>query len=41
MNADNLARGVLACFLLLTGFVGTSFGQGFVGLGRDAGGLLK
>ena len=40
MNADGLARSMLACVvLLLTSFVGTSFGQGFAGLGRDADGF--
>jgi hypothetical protein len=42
MNADDLFRSVLACvILLLTSFVGTSFGQGFVGLGRDANGFAQ
>jgi predicted secreted hydrolase len=40
MNADDLAPSVLACAaLLLTGFVGTSFGQSFGDLGRDANGF--
>ena len=42
MNADDLARSVLACVvLLLTGFVGTSFGQGFAGLGRELDGFAQ
>lgn len=42
MNADDLIRSVLACvILLLTSFVETSFGQGFVGLGRDANGFAQ
>ncbi len=37
MNADHLACRVLAGFvLLLTSFAGSSFGQGFAGLGRGA-----
>lgn len=42
MTADDLARAVLACVvLLLTSFVGTSLGQGFAGLGQDADGFAQ
>ena len=37
-----LPASVLACVvLLLTGFVGTSFGQGFAGLGRELDGFAQ
>jgi predicted secreted hydrolase len=40
MNADGLARSMPACMvLLLTSIVGTSYGQGFAGLSRDADGF--